>query len=249
MKPLAALWLAVAIISPPPQAPVAPIDVVLMVDVSGSITQGVFKRDTSLVTDAASALASAIARGDAARIGTFGNEIRLAPAALSDADGIHKAASRLTAAIGGASPLWDALDTAADALSTARVASGRSEGSPRERSGVGVPASERVGEFEGRSPSNDNSPRRGIIVLTDGRSSANRISFGDVLTKLEAARVAVFAIGLESGGSTEPNPAARLSYLADVTGGTFRPVKRKDVAAAVKEAVAALRAGATVTAR
>jgi threonylcarbamoyladenosine tRNA methylthiotransferase MtaB len=29
---------------------------------------------------------------------------------------------------------------------------------PRERSGVGAPASERVGEFEGRSPSNENGP-------------------------------------------------------------------------------------------
>jgi hypothetical protein len=92
-------------------------------------------------------------------------------------------------------------------------------------------------------------PRRGIIVLTDGRSSANRMSFGDLLTKLEAARVAVFVIGLESGGSAEPNPAARLAYLADVTGGTFLPVKRKEAHAAVKQAMAALRSGATVTVR
>lgn len=213
MKPLAALTLAVAIFSQAPSpAPVAPIDVILMVDVSGSVTQGVFKRDASLITDAASALASTMARGDAARVGTFGTEIRLTPATLSDPDAIHKAASSLTDAIGGASPLWDALDAATMALSTGGV-------------------------------------RRGIIVLTDGRSSANRISFGDLLTKLEAARVAVFVIGLESGGSAEPNPAARLSYLADVTGGAFRPVKRKDVQAAVKQAVAALRSGATVIVR
>ena len=213
MRPLAALSLAVGIISPaPPQPSVPPIDVVLMVDVSGSITQGVFKRDARLITDAASALASTMARGDAARIGTFGTEVRLTPATLSNPEAIHQAASSLTDAIGGASPLWDALDAATMALSTSR-------------------------------------PRRGIIVLTDGRSSANRISFGDLLTRLEATRVAVFVIGLESGGAPQPNPAARLSYLADVTGGAFRPAKRKDVGVAVKEAVAALRAGATVIVR
>ena len=183
-----------------------------MVDVSDSITQGAFKRDAGLITDAASALAAAMVRGDAARIGTFGTEIRLTPAALSTPEAVHAAATGLTAATGGASPIWDALDASTMALSTG-------------------------------------GPRRGIIVLTDGRSSANRISFGDLLTKLEAARVAVFAIGLESGGSAQPNPAARLSYLADVNGGAFRPVKRKEVGAAVKEAVAALRAGANVTAR
>ena len=66
-------------------------------------------------------------------------------------------------------------------------------------------------------------PRRGIIVLTDGRGSANRTAFGDVLTKLENAR--------------------RLAYLADVTGGSYRAVKRKDVEAAVKQAAGALRSG------
>jgi uncharacterized protein (DUF58 family) len=185
-----------------------PIDVVLMVDVSGSITQGVFKRDASLITDAASALASVLARGDAARVGTFGTEIRLTPAATSDPAAIQKAASALTDTLGGASPLWDALDASTLVLSTG-------------------------------------GPRRGIIVLTDGRSSANRIAFGDALTKLENARVAVFAIGLESGGSPVPDPKARLAYLADVTGGTYQPAKRKDVEAAVKQAIAALRATAT----
>jgi uncharacterized protein (DUF58 family) len=213
MKPLVALSIAIAIIqTAPEQPPAAPIDVVLMVDVSSSITQGVFKRDASLITDAASALASVMARGDSARVGTFGNGIRLASAAVSDPEGIQKAATALTETIGGASPLWDALGASSVALSSG-------------------------------------GPRRGIIVLTDGRSSANRMSFGDVLTKLETARVAVFVVGLESGASPEPNPTARLSYLADVTGGAYRPVKRKDVADAVKQAVAALRAGATATAR
>lgn len=211
MKPLVALSIALALSSPEPapaQPPAAPIDVVLLVDVSSSITQGVFKRDASLLTDAASALGSALKPGDAARIGTFGTEIRLSPSAVSDADAMQKAADALTDTIGGPSPLWDALDASALVLSTG-------------------------------------GPRRAIVVLTDGRSSANRIAFADVLTKLENARVAVFAIGLESGGSPVPDPKARLAYLADVTGGTFKPAKRKEVEAAVKQAVAALRATAT----
>jgi Mg-chelatase subunit ChlD len=221
MKPLAALSIAIALTSAAPeQAPAPPatpkggppIDVVLMVDVSGSITQGVFKRDASLITDAAAALASAMAPGDTARVGTFGSEVRLNPEPLRDPEAVHTAARALTAMIGGASPLWDALDVSAVVLSTA-------------------------------------GSRRGIIVLTDGRSSANKTSFADALTKLEHARVAVFAIGLESGGAPEPNPTARLSFLADVTGGAYRPAKRKEVEAAVTQAVAGLRAAPSATAR
>ena len=221
MKPLAALSIAIALASAVPgQAPApstAPkggpsIDVVLMVDVSGSITQGIFKRDASLITDAAAALASAMAPGDTARVGTFGTEVRLNPETLRDPEAVHTAARALTAMLGGPSPLWDALDVSALVLSTA-------------------------------------GSRRGIIVLTDGRSSANKTSFADALTKLEHARVAVFAIGLESGGAPEPNPTARLSFLADVTGGTYRPAKRKEVAAAVTQAVAGRRAAASATAR
>ena len=218
MKPLVALSIAIAIAaSQPAPAPATagtpkgapyPIDVVLMVDVSASITRGAFKSDASLITDVASALSSVMVAGDTARIGTFGTEVRLDAAALKDPDAVHKAARALTDTIGGASPLWDALDASALVLSTG-------------------------------------GPRRGIIVLTDGRSSANRIAFGDMLTKIETARVGVFAIGLESGGAPVPDPKARLGYLADVTGGTYQPAKRKDVEAAVKQAVAALRITAT----
>jgi len=221
MRPIVALSIAMALISAAPQqAPGSagtpkvaphPIDVVLMIDVSASITRGAFKSDASLITDAASALSSVMVAGDTARIGTFGTEVRLSPAALKDPDAVHNAARALTDRIGGASPLWDALDASALVLSTG-------------------------------------GPRRGIIVLTDGRSSANRVAFGDVLTKLENVRVAVFAIGLESGGAPEPNPTARLTYLADVTGGTYQPAKRKDVEAAVQLAVTALRTGTAATA-
>lgn len=190
----------------PPKGAPHPIDVVLMVDVSASITRGAFKSDASLITDAASALSSVMAPGDTVRIGTFGTEVRLNQATLKDPDALHKAASALTGTIGGASPLWDALDASALVLSTA-------------------------------------GPRRAIIVLTDGRSSANRHAFGDVLTKLEHARVAVFPIGLESGSAAQPDPISRLAYLADVTGGTYQAAKRKAVADAVKQAVLALRAG------
>lgn len=204
MKALIALSIALAVTFTAQPRKQTSVDVVLMVDVSASITRGAFKSDASLITDAASALSSVIEPGDTARIGTFGTEVRLNAAVLRDPDAIQKAASALTDTIGGASPLWDALDASALALSTG-----------------------------GRL--------RGIIVLTDGRSSANRIAFGEMLTRLENARVAVFVIGLESGGAPEPNPTARLSYLADVSGGAYRPAKRKDVAEGVKEAVVALR--------
>ena len=219
MKPVVALSIAIALASsqppPPPagagvpQAAPRPVDVVLMVDVSASITRGAFKSDASLITDVASALSSVMVPGDTARIGTFGTEVRLNAAALKDPDAVHTAARALTDTIGGASPLWDALDASTLVLSTA-------------------------------------GPRRGIIVLTDGRSSANRIAFGDMLTKIENARIAVFTIGLESGGSPVPDPKARLAYLADVTGGAYQPAKRKEVTDAVKLAVAALRTGTPI---
>ena len=209
MKPLVALSFALVIAAAQTApAPAPAIDVVLMIDVSASITRGAFKNDAGIITDAAAALSSALAPGDTARVGTFGTEVRLNAAVLKDADAINKAAGALTETIGGASPLWDALDASALVLSTG-------------------------------------GPRRGIIVLTDGRSSANRVAFGDALTRIEHARVAVFAIALESGGAPVPDPKARLAYLADVTGGTYQAPRRKDVPVAIKQAIAALRVTAT----
>src|SRR5262245_44388045 len=88
------------------------VDIILLVDVSDSLTTGGFTRDRSVVTVPAGALADALERGDRARIGTFGTTLALDSAPLEDAASIRAAAARLAEHLGGASPVWDALDAA-----------------------------------------------------------------------------------------------------------------------------------------
>src|SRR5262249_27450626 len=122
----------------------SPLDVVVMVDVSHSVAVGVVKRDRALLHDAGIALAGALRPGDAARLGTFGDTIALDTTRLREAAAIRSAADALGERIGGASPIWYALVTAASALA-------------------------------------DGSGRRGIVLVTDGRSTGNRIGFAEAL--------------------------------------------------------------------
>ena len=202
-----ALLLLVLLAAPTP-APAqarAPLDLVLMVDVSHSLTYGAIKRDRGLMPAAASAMADALEAGDAARVGIFGSEITLDPSPLRDAAAVRQAATALSERIGGPSPLWDALDTAARALASA-------------------------------------SGRRGILVVTDGRASGNRIGFQEALAALEQARIPVFVVVLDKSQRPLPDPGARLERLADATGGTCVFVERNALPTAIKRAVATLRA-------
>ena len=181
------------------------VDVVLMVDVSQSVTYGTIKRDRTLVHDAGDALAAAMVAGDTARVGTFGETILLDPARLSDGAAVRAAADALTEKVGGGSPLWDALVTAAQSLENANG-------------------------------------RRGIVVITDGRSTANRIGFADALARLEHARVPVHVVAFDKSDRAIPDPGKRLIQIAKATGGDCVFVERPAIAGAVARAVAALRA-------
>jgi len=85
--------------------------------------------------------------------------------------------------------------------------------------------------------------RRGIILVTDGRATGNRLGFEEVLAKLKAAHLPVFVVSLDkAGGRPIPDPGARLEQLAQQTGGVCFFVERKALPAAVTRAVATLRA-------
>jgi Mg-chelatase subunit ChlD len=183
----------------------APLDVVLMVDVSHSMTYGFIKRDRGLVPAAASALADALEPGDVARVGTFGSDITIDPAPLGDPAAIRTAAAALGERIGGPSPLWDALDAAARALAA-------SDG------------------------------RRAIVVVTDGRTSGNRLGFEDTRAALARAGVPVFVVSLDKSDRALPDPGARLERIAAATGGTCVFVERGALPGAIKRAVGTLRA-------
>jgi len=201
---MSAVALLALLALPAAQAATRPANVVLIVDVSHSVTYGIVKRDRTLVVDAASALAAAMQAGDTARVGTFGDEITIEPAPLKDADAVRAAGARLAERIGGRSPIWDALVAAAGTLE-----------------GAGAP--------------------RGIIVLTDGRSTGNRIGFADAVDRLKRARIPVFVVSLDKSDRPIPDPGARLEQLAAATGGTCLFVDRPALPAAIKRSVSSLR--------
>ena len=68
---------------------------------------------------------------------------------------------------------------------------------------------------------------RVIILVTDGRSNANKRSFAEALQRLTAAGVRVFPITRDDRGrKLDPDPLERLRHLASATGGehvTWRP--------------------------
>jgi len=201
---MSAVALLALLALPAAQAATRPANVVLIVDVSHSVTYGIVKRDRTLVVDAASALAAAMQAGDTARVGTFGDEITIEPAPLKDADAVRAAGARLAERIGGRSPIWDAVVAAAGTLE-----------------GAGAP--------------------RGIIVLTDGRSTGNRIGFADAVDQLKRAGIPVFVVSLDKSDRPIPDPGARLEQLAAATGGTCLFVDRPALPAAIKRSVSSLR--------
>jgi uncharacterized protein with von Willebrand factor type A (vWA) domain len=180
----------------------AGLDLVLMLDVSQSVSHpGFIKTDRTLPADGAAAIAAAIEPIDRVRLGVFGAAIAITPEPLSGA-ALAQAAAAFGAgdAVGGPSPVWDALDRAATAL----------EGS---------------------------TGRRAIIVVTDGRSTANRIGFSDILQRLERDRLPVFVVMLDLKRSPTPDPGVRMRELADRTGGSVIVVKREGAWAGIKRAV------------
>jgi len=91
--------------------------------------------------------------------------------------------------------------------------------------------------------------RRGIVLVTDGRSTGNRLGFAEVLERLQAARIPVFVVSFDKGDRPIPDPGARLLTLAAKTGGDCLFVERKVMPGAITRAMKALRALPTSTAR
>jgi von Willebrand factor type A domain len=199
------LWLLGALLIQAPVRSTRAVDVVMMVDVSHSVTFGVIKRDRRLMPELGEALAEALESGDTARIGTAGDAIVLDTVPLRDGAAIRAKADALGTHIGGASPIWDALVTAASALP-------------------------------------DSSGRRGIILVTDGRSTGNKIGFADMLERVKASGIPVFVVSIDKSDKLEPDPGARLLALAKATGGTCLFVERPALRGAIMRAVHTLRA-------
>jgi len=52
--------------------------------------------------------------------------------------------------------------------------------------------------------------RRGIVLVTDGRSTGNRLGFADVLARLRRDGIAVFVVSVDADEGTRPDPGVRL---------------------------------------
>jgi hypothetical protein len=191
---IGAAMLAAASAAQAPPAPHTPLRVELLVDTSDSMTSHVpfRKGDRTLLTSAAVALAGAMRPDERASLHSFGPEIRISKAALSRGE-LVAAADALNDGTGGASPLWDALDAL-------RLGSGQAT----------------VSSLEG------DLPRRAIIVVTDGRTTGNRLPFAEILRRLEEARVPVFFLCAERPKHVVvADPSVRLRQISAATGGQY----------------------------
>jgi hypothetical protein len=203
------LLLALLLLPAAPQ-PKTPLSVVLVVDVSNSVTRPFVRRDRTLVRDAGSALAGAIEADDTVRLGVFGDTIVVDPLPLRDGAAIRARAEMMNVNGGSVSPVWDALARAASALEA-------DEG------------------------------RRGIVLVTDGRSTGNRLGFADIVAQLRRAGIPVFVVSVDADEGTRPDPGARLKQLAKETGGTCLFVDRKVMPAAIARSVRTLRVTTATT--
>lgn len=95
------------------------------------------------------------------------------------------------------------------------------------------------------------SGHRAIVVVTDGRTTGNALSFAEILRRLEQARVPVFFICAERPKELRvADPSVRLRRIATTTGGQYyvirnysglaRP-KPQEIHRAVRHALEAIR--------
>ena len=80
--------------------------------------------------------------------------------------------------------------------------------------------------------------RRVLIVLSDGGDNASRLSFDELLTKVQASNVVIYTIALIDPLSTGHDPGA-LRRLARLTGGLAFEPKRREVIGEAFRAIAA----------
>ena len=94
---------------------------------------------------------------------------------------------------------------------------------------------------------------RAILVITDGRTTGNTLSFAEILQRLRQARVPVFFICAERPKDLEvADPSTRLRELAAASGGHYagiknnlgiRPTKPDEIRRAIALAIDAARKG------
>lgn len=88
--------------------------------------------------------------------------------------------------------------------------------------------------------------RRVLIVLSDGGDNASRLSFDELLTKVQASNVVIYTIALIDPLSTGHDPGA-LRRLAKLTGGlAFEPKRREAIGEAFRAIAADIRSRYTL---
>ena len=209
--------LAAAALVGPPQGPAAqvaapPLYLVLMVDVSDSLTMGMVgflgadRSDRTYISEASRGLAAAVGPEDAVVLGSFGKSVRYSKAAVRGREQIERAASVLAQDFGGPSPLWDAMDLAIGAVGSANgpraiivLTDGRTNANTKSFAQV-------LGRLE----------HSGIRVFIVAPFS----SAFDTQSGRARARGSML--------STAPDPSVRLRMLADTTGGRFYTFKQRE---------------------
>jgi hypothetical protein len=174
-----------------------PVSVVLLVDVSTSMSMGDVASGVVLQRSLEQWFPLGLKPGDRARIGSIAKRLVLSERFTSDRRELARAgyAARMVPASerAGPSPVWDAVDAAVNAL-----------------------------EWEGAP--------RAILLITDGRSTGNRISLREagqhamasaVEVHVIAERDVAVAITQQDGNQAHVTPGVGLRWLADTTGGSY----------------------------
>ena len=83
--------------------------------------------------------------------------------------------------------------------------------------------------------------RGAIVLVTDGRSSGNRLGFADVLARVQSAKLPVLVIALDFDRTSPPDATVNLRRMAAATGGSFGLFKRAAMPGAIRRAIADFR--------
>ena len=85
--------------------------------------------------------------------------------------------------------------------------------------------------------------RKILVLYTDGGDTHSTISFGDLMTLIRASDATVYSVGFLEHSRGRIEERARLTQIADATGGqAFFPTSMKDIDAAYDRVVAQIRA-------
>jgi Ca-activated chloride channel family protein len=85
--------------------------------------------------------------------------------------------------------------------------------------------------------------RKILVLYTDGGDTQSTISFGDLMTLIRASDATVYSVGFLEHSRGRIEERARLTQIAEATGGqAFFPTTMKDIDAAYDKVVAQIRA-------